>query len=164
MGRKSRDKGKRGEREAADELARLFNVEARRGVQFAGGTDSPDVMHDLHGVHVEVKRVERLEFHKAVQQAEADAGDNLPVVLYRRNGDKWYAICRLDDLPQLATNLYLTMAANPGGDSLDDDDDEHDESICSRCSGTQVDPSSNRPDDYGPHLACMKCCGREREC
>jgi Holliday junction resolvase len=44
MGRKSREKGKRGELELAAELRRLFGIEARRGVQYCGGGDSPDVV------------------------------------------------------------------------------------------------------------------------
>ena len=55
----SKQKGGRGERE----FATLCRVEgygnAHRGQQFQGGIDSPDVK-GLPGVHVEVKRVERL--------------------------------------------------------------------------------------------------------
>ena len=40
----SKRKGKAGELEAAAELRRVLGVEARRGVQHAGGPDSPDVV------------------------------------------------------------------------------------------------------------------------
>lgn len=54
----SRDKGKRGEREFAS-LLREHGFDARRGQQFAGGADSPDVVSDaLAWLHVEVKRVQ----------------------------------------------------------------------------------------------------------
>jgi hypothetical protein len=46
MGRMSRQKGKRGEREAAAELGQLLGVDARRGVQYQGGPESPDVVLD----------------------------------------------------------------------------------------------------------------------
>jgi hypothetical protein len=58
MAQLSREKGKAGEREAAHEISRLFNVQARRGQQFCGGPESPDVV-GLPGVHVEVKRAEK---------------------------------------------------------------------------------------------------------
>lgn len=106
----SRQKGARAEREAAKELARLFGCAARRGCQFQGGTDSPDVVTDLPGVHLEVKRVEKLAIYKAIEQAVADGGENIPLVLHRQNGKPWLAICRLDDLPELAVKLYLHAA------------------------------------------------------
>jgi hypothetical protein len=111
-GKKSRDKGQRGERQAAAELIRLFNCEAHRGRQYSGGDDSPDVKHSIPGVHFEVKRVERLQLYPALDQAIDDAGDGIPVVLHKRNLCHWVAIVRLDDLPKLATQLYLTLAEN----------------------------------------------------
>ena len=96
------DKGKRGEREAAREIARVLGVEARRGQQFAGGPDSPDVVHGLDGVHFEVKRTEKLHLWPAIEQAVADAMGSVPVVLHRPNNHPWVAILRLDDLPRLA--------------------------------------------------------------
>ena len=108
----SGNKGKRGEREAANELSRLFGCEARRGQQFSGGDDSPDVTHSIPGVHIEVKRTEALRLWEAVNQAVEDAGESVPMVLHRPNNRPWLAIVRLDDFPQLATQLYLTMAEN----------------------------------------------------
>ena len=45
-GRSSKQKGPRGEREAAAELGALLGVDARRGVQYQGGPGSPDVVLD----------------------------------------------------------------------------------------------------------------------
>jgi len=112
MGAKSRNKGCRGEVEAAAELQRLFRVEAHRGRQFCGSADSPDVRIAIPGVHVEVKRVEALRLYQALEQAIADAGENVPIVLHRANKKPWVAIVRLDDLPKLAVQLYLTMVQN----------------------------------------------------
>ncbi len=112
MGRFSREKGKRGEREAAAEIRRLFGVEARRGAQHHGGPDAPDVQAAIEGVHLEVKRTEAFRLSDALAQAVADAGDNVPVVLHRSNGKPWLAIVRLNDLPKLATQLYLTLTQN----------------------------------------------------
>ena len=85
MGGMSRQKGKRGEREAAAELGELLGVDARRGVQFQGGPESPDVVLDGVQIHVECKRVEALNLYAAVEQATADAGGRVPVVWHRRN-------------------------------------------------------------------------------
>ena len=58
----SRAKGAAGEREFAHELERVLpGVEARRGVQHAGGPESPDVVHSLTGIHFEVMRTVRLQ-------------------------------------------------------------------------------------------------------
>ena len=96
----SRDKGKRGELEFAAYL-RERGFEARRGQQFSGGGDSPDVVHSIPGVHLEVKRVEQFRLYDAVEQAVADAGDKMPVVVHRRNRGEWVAILHVDDLLEL---------------------------------------------------------------
>lgn len=112
MGLKSRNKGKRGEREAAAEIRRLFRTEACRGCQFAGSSDSPDIRTAIPRVHFEVKRSETFRIYDALNQAIADAGEDVPVVLHKQNRQPWVAIVRLDDLPQLAVQLYLTLAQN----------------------------------------------------
>ena len=86
----SRAKGVRGEREWRDQL-RDAGFEARRGQQFSGSPDSPDVVcPSLPDVHFEVKRVERLNVEDAMRQARMDAGLNLiPVLAHRRNGEPW---------------------------------------------------------------------------
>ena len=105
-GRKSRNKGKVGEREAAKLIADLFKVEARRGVQHAGGPDSPDIVTGIPDVHFEVKRVEKLNLYTAMDQAERDAGgDKVPVVLHRKNLRDWVAVVYLDQLPSLVKIL-----------------------------------------------------------
>jgi len=129
MSKMAREKGKRGEREAAKLIADTFRVEASRGCQFAGGEDSPDIRTAIEKVHFEVKRTEKLCLWPAVNQAVEDAGDNVPVVLHRANGKPWVAIVRVDDLPRLAVQLYLTLAANPilGGDDDEGLSDTNDE-------------------------------------
>jgi len=112
MGLRSRNKGKRGEREAAGELCRLLNIDAHRGCQFRGSDDSPDIITDLENLHFEVKRAETLRLYDALDQAIRDANGRIPVVLHRMNHRPWVAIVRLDDLPQLAVTVYLTLAAN----------------------------------------------------
>jgi len=105
MGRFSRNKGKVGERELAHELTRVLGVSARRGVQFRGSPDSPDVIADIPGIHIECKRTERFRLYEALEQAIEDAGANVPVVLHRQNRQPWVAVIRLDDLPTLIQKL-----------------------------------------------------------
>ena len=108
----SRQKGARAEREAAAEWASLFpgNVTARRGQQFSGGTESPDVVTSMENVHLEVKRTEKGNPYKWMEQAVRDAGPKLPIVLHRRNGEEWLAIVRLSDVPRLAQEVSAQVA------------------------------------------------------
>lgn len=94
-GKRSREKGKRGEREIAS-LLREYGYDARRGVQYKGGQDSPDVI-GLPGTHIEVKRTERLNLYDALSQSKADAGDDMPIVLHRKNNAEWVVIQPLSD-------------------------------------------------------------------
>ena len=105
----SNRKGKAGEREAAAAISAVLGVAARRGQQFSGGEDSPDIVVDIPGVHFEVKRTNRLQIRKAVAQAAADAGsDNIPVVLHRWDRGPWLVVVPLEDLPELARMIRET--------------------------------------------------------
>ena len=97
----SRTKGAAGERELA-RLLREKGYGCRRGVQYHGGADSPDVI-GLPGIHIECKRVERLNIDKAMEQARRDTGDAMPAVFHRRNGKKWLVTMELDDWLRIYT-------------------------------------------------------------
>lgn len=104
-------KGKRGEREAAKVLTELLGYECRRGQQHSG-VEGRDVVGP-EGLHVEVKRNERLNVEAALRQAERDAQrDDVPIVMHRRNGDDWKITLRAKDITRLAGLVYLTMAHN----------------------------------------------------
>jgi Holliday junction resolvase len=92
----SREKGKAGEREFAA-LCRKHGFEnARRGQQY-NGLDGQDVV-GLDGIHIEVKRVERLNIEQALQQAERDKKENeIPIVAHRRNRESWKITMRAED-------------------------------------------------------------------
>ena len=92
-------KGRRGEREIAKYL-REHGYAGKRGQQFKGGADSPDV-EGLPGFHIEVKRVERLDLQAAMEQSIRDAGNDTPIVVHRRNNDYWKVTMRLDDFMRL---------------------------------------------------------------
>lgn len=109
IGKRSRRRGKEGERELAKKL-RTYGFDCRRGQQFKGGGDSPDVV-GLPGVHIECKRVERLNIEKAMVQSRRDAkgtGD-VPVVMHRRNREGWKVTMDLDEF----MNLYIAATFDP---------------------------------------------------
>lgn len=116
----SKQKGKRGELEAAAAIRAAWGIDARRGQQFRGGPDSPDVV-GIPGLHVEVKRTERLRMDEAMAQAIKDAGpQEVPTVLYKRNRGPWLMIVQLTDLHDAAFMVTKAQAesrqpsGNPG--------------------------------------------------
>lgn len=85
-------KGTAGEYELAA-ILRAAGINAYRNDQmFIGGKGNPDVEAEVFGLrlHVEVKRVERLNVPEAVHQAVRDAAEGYyPVVAHRRNREEW---------------------------------------------------------------------------
>lgn len=112
----SRQKGARGEREWAAYLRDLGFADARRGQQFSGSPDSPDVAGGIPGTHPEVKRVERLNLHDAMKQAVRDAGHAIPYVAHRRNRGEWLVTLRADDLQLFAAALLDGFEQKRGED------------------------------------------------
>jgi hypothetical protein len=86
----SRQKGKRGELEWAKFLnEKVPTANARRGQQYEGSSDSPDVVSALP-FHWEVKRVQQLNLHDAVDKCRAESGyGRWPAVAHRKNDRKW---------------------------------------------------------------------------
>lgn len=85
-GRMGRRKGKVAEREVAAILT-AYGFEARRDGRLAD-----DLQHNIAGVHLEVKRREQLALPAWWRQTQRDAGDRIPVLLYRRSGEPWHAM------------------------------------------------------------------------
>ena len=77
----SREKGAAAERELAN-ILKKHGYTARRGQQYSGANGDADVV-GIPGVHIECKRVERLNIHDAMQQSVRDARDGeVPVVIH----------------------------------------------------------------------------------
>ena len=111
MGQLSREKGKRGEREAAARWSKLFGVPMRRSQQYCGAGDDADDIVGHPGVSIEVKRRERFNLEAALEKSDSDAADgDIPLVLHRRNHHPWLVTLHLDDLPELAVRLFHTLA------------------------------------------------------
>lgn len=92
----SRNKGKRGELELAN-LLKTYGYDTRRGVQYSGINGDADVV-GLPGIHLEVKRVEKLNIDNAMDQSIRDAryGEK-PTVMHRKNGKQWLVTMPLID-------------------------------------------------------------------
>lgn len=111
----SRRKGAEGERELANLLTDLGHP-CRRGQQYHGGPDSPDVV-GLDGIHVECKRVQQLNVERAMAQSRGDAegtGD-LPVVMHRRDREAWKVTMDLSDWLLLYEAWRATVDAQRSG-------------------------------------------------
>lgn len=67
----SNRKGKEGERELANLLKDRYGYDCRRGQQFCGSNGDADVV-GLPGIHIECKRVEKLNIYEAVEQSISD--------------------------------------------------------------------------------------------
>lgn len=121
-GLRSRNRGKRGERQLAAALT-AAGFPARRSAQHRGGPDSPDVLCDaLPDFHFEAKFCERLSLYDALDQAhrESEPGQ-IAVVAHRRNHAPWVAILALEDLLHiLAESSYCEPEAREStvGDAL----------------------------------------------
>ena len=92
----SRTKGKRGELEAAH-ILKKHGYDTRRGQQFAGINGDADVV-GLPYIHLEIKRVEKLNIDDALQQSIRDARDaEIPVVMHRKNRTEWKVTMLFED-------------------------------------------------------------------
>lgn len=93
-------KGKVGERELAHELNK-YGYETRRGQQYCGSNGDADVV-GISGLHIECKRVEKLNIDNAMEQSINDARENeVPVVIHRKNRKNWLVTLPLEEFIKL---------------------------------------------------------------
>jgi hypothetical protein len=96
----SKQKGARGERELAHKLTE-YGYKSRRGQQYSG-IEGDDVV-GLPGIHIECKRVEKLNIYDAIDQSKRDSGCDglpygydLPAVFHRKNHHEWLVTMPLE--------------------------------------------------------------------
>ena len=78
-----------------------YGYNCRRGQQFSGANGDADVV-GLPGIHIEVKRREKLQIYDAIDQAKRDAKpDELPAVFHRKNDCEWLVTMPLDQWMEL---------------------------------------------------------------
>lgn len=104
MAKNSRRKGADGERELAGVL-RSYGYSSHRGQQYCGANGDADVV-GLPGIHIECKRVERLNLDDAMAQAKADCKGDKPMVFHRKNRGEWRVTMRLEDFMELYGEWY----------------------------------------------------------
>lgn len=92
----SREKGAAGERELAG-ILKKYGYYCRRGQQYCGINGDADVI-GIPGLHIECKRVEKLNIDDALEQSIRDAKDGeMPVVMHRKNRKPWKVTLELDN-------------------------------------------------------------------
>lgn len=100
----ARNKGARGERELAGELAKIVGTARRTGLM-QSQTDAPESdVEWLDGLVVESKRCQRVEIDRWANQNERKARGlgGLSLVCWRRNREPWRVALRLEDLPAIS--------------------------------------------------------------
>lgn len=111
----SRQKGAAGERELS-QILREYGYNCRRGQQYSGASGDADVI-GLEGIHIECKRVERLNIEDAMAQAKRDAReDELPAVFHRKNHHGWLVTMPLPDWIRLYQDYELPVPFTEEGD------------------------------------------------
>lgn len=102
MGSRSQRKGADGERELAT-ILQQHGYDCNRGGSLTFG-EVADIT-GLPGIHIEVKRVEKLNVVEAMEQSIRDSErmqDGVPTLFHRRNRKPWLVTMRLADW----LNLY----------------------------------------------------------
>lgn len=96
----SRQKGAAGERELAN-LLKEYGYDTHRGQQYSGINGDADVV-GIPGLHIECKRVEKLNLDDAMEQSKRDAREGeMPVVIHRKNRQEWKVTLSLKDFIEL---------------------------------------------------------------
>ena len=106
----SRAKGARGELEACEALARI-GLDCRRSVQYNGRSGLADLVCDAD-LHIEVKRTEKLNPYRFMDQALGDARrtGHPALVVMRSSYKPWLILCRVDDVVRIAEEIIRARA------------------------------------------------------
>lgn len=109
----SKQKGKKGELEFAHECDKYGLTGVHRTAQTNGKLEhSLADCEGLEGIHIEVKRVEKLNIDVAMEQAERDLKTKkekkLPAVFHRKNRKPWLVTMKFEDW----VNLYKAWLMN----------------------------------------------------
>lgn len=115
MPKNSRRKGAVGERELAKVLQEYGYTEAKRGQQYCGINGNADVVDALPHIHIECKRVERLNIYEAMAQAKRDANGKMPAVFHRKNREKWLVTMELSDFMEIYKKYEERIKENGEG-------------------------------------------------
>ena len=105
----SKQKGKKGELELVRKL-KEYGYDCRRTNQYCGNTGQADDVIGLDYIHIECKRVEKLNIDEAIEQAKRDSKeDKFPTVFHRKNRKDWLVTMKLYDWIKLYNEYYSSM-------------------------------------------------------
>jgi Holliday junction resolvase len=99
-GRGSRKKGQNGELELARIFRDQYGYDVHRGYTFHNESDCVG----LDGIHIEVKRREKISIYEWMEQAIEEAKkrmDGLPVVFFRKNRKEWLVTMQLETFVEM---------------------------------------------------------------
>lgn len=116
MGKASRDKGKRGEREARDQVRELWSCPGCVRTAQVSGKYAGDLMGGPEGLHLEVKRYKRIvSYDWMIQASEDKAPEEVPVVLSKEDRGAWCLTIPLEDSVEFARRLlgHIHEQTNP---------------------------------------------------
>ena len=103
MGKMSRDKGKRFERQLAGIFREYGYADARRTAQYCGKSGDAADVEGLPGIHAEAKHCEQMRLYDWMEQAKRDAAGtgNRPAVFHKRNNCEILVTMQLDTFFEL---------------------------------------------------------------
>lgn len=103
MGKMSREKGKRFERQLAKIFRGYGYSDSRRTAQYCGNTGDASDVTGLPGIHVEAKHQEKMKLYDWMDQAKHDASGTgeMPVVFHKRNNHEILVSMQLDTFFEL---------------------------------------------------------------
>lgn len=105
----SNRKGKVGELELVN-LFKSYGFEnAMRSQQYCGANHDADIV-GMEDLHIEVKRVERLNIENAIEQTKRDKKENeLGIVAHRKNNKEWLVTMTFTDFMEMYKRYLLTI-------------------------------------------------------
>lgn len=103
MGKMSREKGKRFERQLAKIFRGYGYSDSRRTAQYCGNTGDASDVTGLPGIHVEAKHQEKMKLYDWMDQAKHDASGTgeMPVVFHKQNNHEILVSMQLDTFFEL---------------------------------------------------------------
>lgn len=117
MSKAQQRKGRNGELEIC-RILQAHGIPAEPGQAVSYGS-MPDVI-GVPGIHLEIKRVERLNVLEAMNQATRDSErfqDGAPALFHRRNHSPWLVTMRLEDWLKLYRSYHPPPCSNHGTDT-----------------------------------------------
>ena len=105
--RSAKNKGKRLQNKIRDLILEKFNsLESDDVRSITMGDSGEDILlspaaRRLFPFSVECKNQEKLNIWSALEQAEENSGDHVPLVIFKRNRTKTYAVLEFDKLLEL---------------------------------------------------------------